>query len=644
MPDETLIGGTTVSYYIKAEDKAGNTKTITVNDIKVYDIPSIDLTQPSNGYSISATGSLTELFTVTDSFGETISARITTSDSIIPGEFITVNVYAIDVVGNVVDRDFEIAVLSDTQPFVELYVEGVLWKSIYIDDSNEYILPVPEDWGLPFICWQNDKNVAYTDESGKGLLALDDYNMLFAYSEYAPVRTIEDLQNISTNLSKKYMLLNDLDLKGISWEPIGTQSTKFSGEFDGNGHTISNLKVSGQKLYGALFGYSNGIIKNLAIKNVTVNCSPKSGYSYGYAAGIVAYMSGGRVENCSVAGSIYFSGTSGYAGGIVADLISGTITNCVVTASVEARGSNQAYAGGIAARVQAGVIETCSVEQTVKATISWPDTFNYAYAGGIVGYINNNTSTIVSVEINQCVSNAYVTAFRSSGSVTCYAGGIIGYANVSSGNPSRYIEVNECISSGDVVINSGESNVYAGGIIGYSNNGDIYNSYSTSLVDAKASYSQYTSPSLYVGGLVGYNTGTIYNSYATGTVKGSIAKKCYVGGLIGYNTGTVSKCVAINTLFVTLNEDDHTYEIGGVVGSNTGKITTCYRYSGQVFNITVADTKLSTPTNTLGTSQSLERLKAASFYTSTLGWDEDIWSFVDGEYPALNGIDTLVVG
>jgi len=65
-----------------------------------------------------------------------------------------------------------------------------------------------------------------------------------------------------------------------------------------------------------------------------------------------------------------------------------------------------------------------------------------------------------------------------------------------------------------------------------------------------------------VGGLVGENSGTVSNSYSTGSVSGNVD----VGGLVGWNHGTVDKCYSISS--VTGNED-----VGGLVGLNAGSLS-----------------------------------------------------------------------
>ncbi len=72
-----------------------------------------------------------------------------------------------------------------------------------------------------------------------------------------------------------------------------------------------------------------------------------------------------------------------------------------------------------------------------------------------------------------------------------------------------------------------------------------------------------------VGGLVGYNHGTISNCYATNEASGSYE----VGGLVAANAGTISNC------YVNRSVSVGNYCIGGLVGDNSGTITSCYSTS-----------------------------------------------------------------
>jgi len=70
-----------------------------------------------------------------------------------------------------------------------------------------------------------------------------------------------------------------------------------------------------------------------------------------------------------------------------------------------------------------------------------------------------------------------------------------------------------------------------------------------------------------VGGLVGYNTGSISNSYATGSVTGGN----YVGGLVGYSPGSIS----ISNSYATGNVNG-TSSVGGLVGYGNNSISNSY--------------------------------------------------------------------
>ena len=77
-----------------------------------------------------------------------------------------------------------------------------------------------------------------------------------------------------------------------------------------------------------------------------------------------------------------------------------------------------------------------------------------------------------------------------------------------------------------------------------------------------------------VGGLVGYNEGTIENSYATGNIEG----KESVGGLVGSNfDGTIESSYAIGNVVATGVVENSDYDfVGGLVGYNKGMVKNSY--------------------------------------------------------------------
>jgi trimeric autotransporter adhesin len=82
-----------------------------------------------------------------------------------------------------------------------------------------------------------------------------------------------------------------------------------------------------------------------------------------------------------------------------------------------------------------------------------------------------------------------------------------------------------------------------------------------------------TTGAQFVGGLVGYNQGTISNAYATGSISGNVM----VGGLVGYSEGTISNAYATGSVSDTGNVTPYGHaNFGGLVGENDGTISNAY--------------------------------------------------------------------
>ncbi|MCX5632333.1 MAG: hypothetical protein NTW93_01435 [Phycisphaerae bacterium] len=104
---------------------------------------------------------------------------------------------------------------------------------------------------------------------------------------------------------------------------------------------------------------------------------------------------------------------------------------------------------------------------------------------------------------------------------------------------------------------------YVGGLTGY-NDGTIYNCNSTGKIFGP-------NGTQYIGGLAGYNSGDINNCYSTSAVTGSDWSG-FIGGLAGENAGNISNCYATGNVAGEYSSG----AIGGLVGFNTGDINNCY--------------------------------------------------------------------
>ena len=97
-------------------------------------------------------------------------------------------------------------------------------------------------------------------------------------------------------------LTNDIDLSGEDWTPIGkmpesaeNQDLPYKGNFNGNGHTISGLTITGNIKYAGLFGYINGAtIADVTLTGGSIRTEGKNTY----AGGIVAFAQGGTITGC----------------------------------------------------------------------------------------------------------------------------------------------------------------------------------------------------------------------------------------------------------------------------------------------------------------------------------------------------------
>ncbi len=229
------------------------------------------------------------------------------------------------------------------------------------------------------------------------------------------VTTAEGLKNIAELVNEEWKsdinitLTADINLSGIDWTPIGIDyNHQYTGTFNGGGHTITGLTVTGSDQYAGLFGYigSGGTVKNVVLEGVQITSDNSSGY-----AGGVAGDSWGTIENCSVSGSV--SGTT-FAGGVVGSQWGGSITGCNSSATVK----GVIFAGGIAGETNSGASLT-GCYATDDVTVE-NDGTNNSHAGGVVGYNGGGTLTA-------CYATGSVTG---SGSGTIYVGGVTGSNNL----------------------------------------------------------------------------------------------------------------------------------------------------------------------------------------------------------------------
>ena len=110
------------------------------------------------------------------------------------------------------------------------------------------------------------------------------------------------------------VLTADIDLNNEEWTPIGpSESSAYTGTFDGQGHTVRNLSITGDVKRAGLFGCVIGG----AIRKLTVAGSVSCTVDQGWCGGIAGYAMDETIENCASLCTVSCTGIDARVGGIV---------------------------------------------------------------------------------------------------------------------------------------------------------------------------------------------------------------------------------------------------------------------------------------------------------------------------------------
>ena len=174
------------------------------------------------------------------------------------------------------------------------------------------------------------------------------------------------------------------------------------------------------------------------------------------------------------------------------------------------------------------------------------------------------------------------------------------------------------------IVNGGAHSDHVGGLVGF-NNGTITACYATGGAGGNDR----------VGGLVGNNTGTITACYSTGNANGGADGFDAVGGLVGNNTGTITACYSTGNADGGAGGNDF---VGGLVGFNTGTIRACYGF-GMVTGETpgVDRSGDASDSTTVGTASALTMANSSMMNDNR--WPARVWDFgTDSQVPVLKWI------
>ena len=322
-------------------------------------------------------------------------------------------------------------------------------------------------------------------------------------------------------IDKKGALVGD-SAKLHKWTPIGNSSVSFTGNFDGDGYTISGMFINTTSTHNGLFGNNQGSVSNFVLNNSWINGDK---YTAGIAGvnggaissvknystvtgtenvgGISGQSSGPSSKTSSIKGSQNYGIIKGinYTGGVVGMTHSSKLDSCENYGYVE----GEKYVAGIAGKGSYNFMSSYTIE--ADFLINKGDVIGKIYVGGVFGSCGND----------------YCTSSYKCGTTTnlLNTGKILGEEQIA-GISGHYC--------GGTLMNAGnqgaiEGQKYTAGVVGY-----LGYSTTTSIYNVGTIYG-----SVYVGGIAGDNEeGVTSSAYSTGKVDGD----SLVGLMIGYNYNT----------------------------------------------------------------------------------------------------------
>ena len=381
---------------------------------------------------------------------------------------------------------------------------------------------------------------------------VDRYNMSLSYvnvpsdsdgNTYVLISTLEELNAIRDDPDASYLLIRHLDFSDDAsyanpelnkatwtvsdfdsssdngWTPIGDATTPFSGEFNGNGYTISGLQINRATDNQGLFGTisSDGAILNLGLLAVNIQAAGNVGALAGSNAGTVisSYAVGEITASADNVGGLFGMASQGSP----QSLSRAEVINSHVGVYIEGRGSNLSNYGGLIGQGSGAVaiINSRAYGEIVG---------DITNAGGLIGLIGDRrltAGTTLSTVVNSYAAVGIDVFSR--------AGGLIG----ASANTS----IVNSYAMGSVAATGMDYIIPGGGLVGSMTNTTLANSYAISAVAGAGTF---------IGGFVGLSvdsgiTASYWDLQTSGQSDGGAGSGA---GLLGLNTADLQSPTAPN--------------------------------------------------------------------------------------------------
>ena len=410
--------------------------------------------------------------------------------------------------------------------------------------------------------------------------------------------------------STYYKLTADIDVSGGSeWTAIGTYINRFKGTFDGGGHIVSGININKpDKKFQGLFGYSEGIIKNVGVEDSSIIgevhvggiCGSNEGtiegcYNTGYieatsdvAGGICGFNNdaNAKIKNCYNTGTL----DGDFSGGICGANMNGSISECYNAGKVSSRSTvgsicgmnsgtiancyNSKYIcsiGGINGSDITGQAEGISMEELCNIT-ALPGFDTAIWENGSVTVNGNFRESIFPRLKNVGKQNAEAEVYKD------YNFGVDGkddwdtYTLIDTAAKLQAIGNDQTSCLGNYVLIKD--------IDVAEETGSTNNNWTPIGSDTMAFYGKFSGnghvvsgininkPNEEYQGLFGFSFGVIKD---VGIENSSIIGEKYIGGISGFNKGNIEGC------YNTGNVRAKNGEAGGICGTHNGaKIQNCY--------------------------------------------------------------------
>lgn len=475
--------------------------------------------------------------------------------------------------------------------------------TVNVTYDEDFTLPVPtNDYGV-FTGWlYNDEPI--TDSTGHSLTKWNFTSDITLTVDWTvKIYTVEDLLKMGTYLNDDFILMNDIDLSGVNWNPIGINSAPFTGHLDGNGHKISNLTIdtsnyTNRSSFG-LFGYiSFATFEDLVIEDFEFTSENiEKTYYVGALAGIdLTDLSSSTneeplIKGITTSGSYVVAKQSSsypvYAGGLFGKVSFEIISNCKNFIGI----TNASYAGGLVGTATKMMYAlNSSNEGQINSTL---------YAGGLLG---------------KCGTAFYASESSNKADITSVqaAGGLVGSVDY-------YAVITLCYNTGNITSTTDNTFLGAGGLIGccYSTGGEALPS-----VEISESYNRGNISAPCASGLLGVTYEIkLTNVYNAGSVSGNK----YSGSIFAYSSvGSVKQCLGSGSVSGSAVKSTIGYGLTNVT------FTDCYHTFSSTSNFgKVTGTYISSK---YGSTTYTDNMFWKAYNEST---GKGSWIFSDNDYPKL---------